>query len=141
LVHDIGKIVLGSYFSSDFEMALGVALRENIPLFQAEEIVLGITHADVGAFLAKEWNLPDTAISAIEFHHTPEAADEKTRHVVNVINVADYLVNSMEFGVSGNFSRPTFDKAALAALDISPTKLQEILDEVTEDAQKMESFF
>jgi hypothetical protein len=69
--HDIGKLVLSQYFPTDFGEILDVAQSQGIYIGKAEELVLGVTHADVGGWLAERWNLPDQLEESISNHHTP----------------------------------------------------------------------
>ena len=71
ILHDIGKLVLSQYFPADFGEILDVAQSQGIYIGKAEEQVLGVTHAEVGGWLAERWNLPDQLEESISNHHTP----------------------------------------------------------------------
>ncbi len=72
LLHDVGKIVLGSFVEVDFREIEAVALRENQPFEEAERAVLGIDHAEAGAMLLERWNCPESIVIASRWHHRPE---------------------------------------------------------------------
>ncbi len=74
LVHDIGYLVLVQHFSSLYEDIFEVARKNQCPLREAEKQVLGITHSDIGAWLAEGWNLPEKLVQAVKYHHEPEKA-------------------------------------------------------------------
>jgi len=68
LIHDIGRLVIQQYFPDQF-----AALKrqtngagEEIGL---EREILGMTHAEIGARMAAQWNFPETLIEAIAHHH------------------------------------------------------------------------
>ena len=42
-----------------------------LPVWQAEEQVLGFHHGAVGAALLRSWGLPEAVIDAVAFHHQP----------------------------------------------------------------------
>ncbi len=75
LLHDIGRIVLSGKLPEDFEKVLDYRARRHVSLLEAEKKVLGLTHAELGAFLAKKWNLPAPLVEIIRCHHAPELAD------------------------------------------------------------------
>jgi HD-like signal output (HDOD) protein len=57
---------------------------------EAERAILGITHAEVGAMVAAQWNFPELLGNAIRDHHDPACADFLT----SVIQLADLLVRT-----------------------------------------------
>jgi len=75
---------------------------------EAERVVLGLDHAEVGARLCERWSFPDVLVDAVRFHHEPERATcdpvlacfvhlgEQLRvghrFAVRVTNVSGYLV-------------------------------------------------
>ncbi len=73
LLHDIGKIVINGvaqqdsiYAHTTLEAIIG---RHGCALPDAERIVCGNTHADVGRQLAELWSLPHELIEALTLHH------------------------------------------------------------------------
>ncbi len=49
LLHDIGKLILASYFTDDFVNCAKYAEENDVPLAIAEMEVLGTTHMQIGA--------------------------------------------------------------------------------------------
>lgn len=68
ILHDIGKLVLVSRMSSEYEVILQTAAEKKIPLQQAEKEQLGATHCDVGAYLIGLWGMTGAIVEAIAFH-------------------------------------------------------------------------
>ena len=99
LVHDIGKIVLAQYFHDDFEHALHIAAAKQISLYEAEIRVFNISHAEVGAWIAKKWHLPASIVEAIEYHHAPQKAHNPV--LVSIVHTANLLCKVCEIGNSG----------------------------------------
>jgi HD-like signal output (HDOD) protein len=76
LLHDIGKSVLDQYFSDMFS-AIQVCMRErSLETYEAERLLYGFDHADIGYWLSERWNLPVGLSEAIHYHHQPESAKE-----------------------------------------------------------------
>lgn len=74
LVHDIGKIVLAMSVPERFGEVLRNAGETERPAHVVEKEVLGVTHAEVGAYLLGLWGLPLGIVEAVAYHHQPELA-------------------------------------------------------------------
>jgi HD-like signal output (HDOD) protein len=74
LLHDVGTLVLARDASDDFKNVVEKIKQDKIPQHEAEMALLGFTHADVGWWLAKSWNLPLNQVGAIAHHHNPLAS-------------------------------------------------------------------
>ncbi len=92
MLHDLGKIVLLA--STD---VLGEWI-ENISDNRAmqsstvlEEISVGLSHAEIGAQIAKKWKLPDYVHESIQRHHQPLSARPAHMDVVFIIYLANEL--------------------------------------------------
>ncbi|MDD3124935.1 MAG: HDOD domain-containing protein [Candidatus Kapabacteria bacterium] len=69
LVHDIGILILIQYFASDFAEIRKKQRNNGMTFVEAENAVLHCTHADIGAWLARKWKLPENIEQAVLFHH------------------------------------------------------------------------
>ena len=94
LIHDIGKLVLWKHLGAEYRELFERAQREDVPLHQLEQDVLGFNHADAAAALAGAWNLPETLTFAIGAHHTgndrvqDDGPAPKLAALVRIANVA-----------------------------------------------------
>jgi HD-like signal output (HDOD) protein len=74
------------------EIARAARDREQ-PFHQAERGILGVTHAEVGAYLLGLWGLPFAIVETVAFHHNPSAVTSGPCEVLAVVHVADALVD------------------------------------------------
>jgi putative nucleotidyltransferase with HDIG domain len=104
LLHDVGKLVLGTFIEVDVDPIRNLAMEENIPFDKAEERILGINHAEVGAVLLKKWNLPRAIVDAVRWHHEPNQY-EGDKMVIDLIHTADVIsmMAGNGLGVDGLF--------------------------------------
>jgi putative nucleotidyltransferase with HDIG domain len=101
LLHDVGKIILDQYFHDEFLEALDISYSENIPMVDAEERILGVSHTHIGAWLSQMWNLPANLVDAIVYHHNPmESRDNNT--LCSLIHIADSFCKELGIGFSGD---------------------------------------
>ena len=93
LVHDIGKIVLAMGVPDRFGEAVRTARDTGRADHVVEKELLGVTHAEVGAYLLGLWGLPLGIVEAVAYHHQPElGAPTGTVVAVHVANALSHLV-------------------------------------------------
>lgn len=95
LIHDIGKLIMVRYLNADVPSLHEVCQEQNITLPEAERLVLGCDHAEVGAAMARKWSFPEQITDAIEQHHrTPLEENGPTLDTVMLANEAAKLVTA-----------------------------------------------
>ncbi len=141
LVHDIGKIILDAEFTDLFEQSLGLALQKDLPLYQAEQVVMEIDHSEVGAILAAGWNLPEVATAAIRYHHEIKGCPDETKPVLHVVSLANYIVNTQDLGTGGDSARPVFCRESWEALALTAEDIQCVVRTVNEKSSELADFF
>jgi len=92
LLHDAGKLVLLSRASDRFFAALAAAKKTGRLLHEAEREALGVSHAEVGAYLLGLWGLADAVVEAAAFHHAPGNCVFEQFGVLTAVHAADALV-------------------------------------------------
>ncbi|MDF7800590.1 response regulator [Pontiellaceae bacterium B1224] len=74
MMHDLGVLALIDSGSEIWKKLYIDCQNSKAPLHVLEREQLGITHAEVGAYLLGVWGLPNRVIEAVAFHHTPGLA-------------------------------------------------------------------
>ncbi len=87
-LHDIGYWVLVQERPEELDRAAALAVTEDIPMHEAERLVLGTSHAEIGAYLLGLWGMPNTLVEAIAHHHTPERAGVRRFNALSALAVA-----------------------------------------------------
>lgn len=76
LLHDIGKLLMARFAPESECGKIWETVREReCSCEQAERIVFGFSHADIGAEIISEWRLPLEVSEAIRYHHRPTMTD------------------------------------------------------------------
>lgn len=128
LLHDIGLLVMSRYFPDKYLNVLNAFEKEkNLPDVEME--VFDFTHTEIGKWLAEKWNLPDTVLDTVLYHHTPSLAQNNSKHVA-VVHIADYIVTQYILSVSQINPNYLFDPSCLEILSIPENGLIEIVAEV-----------
>ncbi len=126
LLSDVGKVVLGTFVGVDSEPILELARDQGMTFEQAEQEVLGIDHAEVGAALLEHWGLPEPIVNVVRYRLRPEDAPEKD-FALDLVHLADALAKTtgIGLGIDGLNYQPS--EAAIKRLGLTP----EILDRAT----------
>lgn len=101
LLHDIGIIVMEEYFNDFFVQIINYANEKKLPLLAVERAVLGIHHSEIGAWLAKKWNLDQDFITCIEYYHTPSKASAKDQQLLKLLSAAKFICLENKLGNFG----------------------------------------
>lgn len=140
MVHDIGKMVFGFFFTDLFQLVLDTAQAQGKTLYEIETDVLGITHAEVGAALAARWQLPESLAAVIGGHYRPARDASPTTALVHIANAA-----CKQMGYAFKERRPDdllVSDAALARLGVGRPALMGLLSDIDAEvrAQVTETF-
>ena len=108
-------------------------------LYQAEEKVLGLTHADIGAWLFEKWNLSKGLVECIRCHHNPSLASDNQK-LVAVIHTADVLCRAIRFGSGGDNKIPMISETAWKLLGLNESDFDGLLNELGEELERATIF-
>ncbi len=125
LLHDIGKILLGTFVEVDALPIMEIALEGGVPFEVAEQQVLGIDHAEVGAFLLESWNLPPCIVEAVQWHHMPECFPGDSP-VVDLIHIADALSMIEGIGTGSDGLHYRLSGQAAKRLNLKPQIMEAV---------------
>ncbi len=135
LLHDMGISVLNKYFTSDFHRIIEIARDTELSFREAEDSVLGLTHAEIGSWLGERWNLPDHLVESIMYHHEPEKA-KLNPQLVSIIHCADVFATKISSEKIDYDKDITFDPAALEILKLNDEiLLQEYIHQYSDTLQ------
>jgi HD-like signal output (HDOD) protein len=104
LLHDLGVLVHLWLMPEAFSEVHALAASREIPLHEAEERLLGMTHAQSGRLLAERWQLPAEVCDTILWHHDPTQATAH-RGLVALVSLADLLCRMRDLGYGHNEER------------------------------------
>lgn len=93
LLHCLGELALASTMPDTYREILRET-KAGKSLLQAEQERLHCSHAEVGAYLAGIWGLPNPIVEAIAWHHTPAAGGSESFSPLVAVYAADRLIDS-----------------------------------------------
>lgn len=143
LLHDIGKLVLNQYLPAEFAEIQTMIFEDGRECSEAEKAVLGVTHAEVGAWLAERWNLPEILVDAIRWHQHPDLCP-RNAELPLLVYLGDYLTVKCNLGRSGSkgiavLPAPILELAR-TALSLTPESLESFGPGLFAEYDKASSF-
>jgi HD-like signal output (HDOD) protein len=113
LVADVGQIVVAMALRKDYADILRAARESGRPVHAVEAETLGVTHAEIGAYLLGFWGLPFSIIEAVAYHHRPNALCDGTCDTLAALHAADALVDPPAAGDEPELHLGFFERAGL----------------------------
>jgi HD-like signal output (HDOD) protein len=96
LVRDIGKVIMASEMPGPFSEILREMKASGRTQHAVESERLGVTHAEIGAYLLGVWGLPFSIIQSVAFHHMPRMPADDTADIVAAVHVAGTLTDARD---------------------------------------------
>jgi HD-like signal output (HDOD) protein len=110
LLHNLGLMVISAHAPDVLRHLLDATAREE-QFAQAEEWILGFSHAELGSILAEHWSYPLDLVVAIRDHDSP--APETP--LAALVQIADQFVRRLGVGIEP--PGPLFDNPLLPQLN------------------------
>ncbi len=108
LLHDIGKVVLNEYVAKEYAEIVRLVNEEHYAFNEAEHMVLGYDHCEVGAMLGEKWNLSKAITQCIRWHHDPtnssavENLDDVVLMCVDLVYLSNILCMMLGLGIGSD---------------------------------------
>lgn len=126
LLHDVGKLVLAARMPAHFARALALASQQGRSLYEVEQDLMGVTHAEIGSYLLGLWGLPWPVVEAVAHHHVPARVPEQGLDALAAVHLANVLALECGAQFSGE------DPGAMAALDPAYIESLGVADQLPE---------
>lgn len=112
MIHDVGYIVLRSYFGKKH---LDLSDASPFPSPQEEQEVLGTNHVEIGTELLKQWRFPEEVIELVRCHHQASGYTGPKKDVTYLI-LSDLLSFEPQIGDFLNEPESSMDVGFLQLL-------------------------
>lgn len=125
LLHDLGKVIEMVVLREEYQEIVKKVAQGEDPL-KAEKALLGLDHAEIGAFLMTQWNIPERLIEAVQAHHHLELA-KKYKKEAALIHLSDFLVHARGYGETLYRQVPPLNLESLRILKLSLPEIKEVI--------------
>lgn len=94
LLQNIGQLVFAATLGQEYDSVLSRLESEGEEADEQalEEEILGLSHTVVGHAVARKWGFPESLLTPIQYHHTPDTYDGSNLQLQQSVN-AVYLAN------------------------------------------------
>ncbi len=97
MLHDVGKLVAATKMPAEMTNVLREGAGKTAPFQSVEARVLGVGHAEIGAYLLGLWGMPYPVVEAVAHHHWPARVEGLSEFGVLVaVHVADALARECD---------------------------------------------
>ena len=140
LLHDIGKVVMDQYQPNIYAPIVKYANDKGILLVDAEQEVMGLTHATIGQWMMEKWRLPPGIVRMVAEHHSPAAIQDR-RELIASIHVGDIVTRALGVGNGGDQRIPALEPVISTGYNIDGNTLDAIVGQTIQEIAKGEDFF
>jgi HD-like signal output (HDOD) protein len=120
-LQNIGKLVIAVYFKSEYRKIVTLKRAEGLPSCEAEQLILGMSHGEIGAIVLERFNVPQDICDAVRFHDSldTELPVQNNNYLQHIARQATRIV--------GHFSLPQ---------EMAPMDLYHMLRATVEEGRK-----
>jgi putative nucleotidyltransferase with HDIG domain len=122
LLHDIGKIVLGSHVGEAYREICQAQAAWKTTFSEAEIHVLGMSHAEAGGRIAEKWNFDADMANAIRYHHAPSEGNPGP--LLFLVHLSDVLCLTSGMGGGADGLRYNVDFDLLQSKGVGPCEFE-----------------
>jgi HD-like signal output (HDOD) protein len=138
LLHDIGKSVLNVTTRREVGKIRMAMEQEGLGWSDAELLVLGADHAEIGGLLLERWFFPDEIVSAVRYHNDPEL---DPHGVAKLIHVASACARCSDHNVWDEEEFKNMLKPySLDYLGLDIAAIEEVIGRVKDESRGIELF-
>ncbi len=96
LIHDLGRVLSCLYLQEEMQQIIETCRNEGLSMLASEQ-KLGLSHAEVGTFLATKWGFSDLLANVVRYHHAPAGAGNHEQAAALVF-LADGIAKKLGMG-------------------------------------------
>jgi len=136
LLHNIGYLVLGHCFKTEFTL-LNDAIEKHpsVPITAVENKLLEVNHYEIGSWLLRSWSMPTEILTAVYCHHNPEYRGDHSVYA-NLCYVADCLLSRHGIGDVGDGELPA---ETLHHLGLSEESVEAALEQLMQSSDDFDA--
>lgn len=117
VLHDAGQLILVSSFPKEYAQVPRLIQSNGLSEREAERLVFGASHVEVGGYLFGLWGLPEPVVTAIALHDRPGLSPERRFGPLTTVHVANALVREAS-AIPAVVTPPPVDEAYLREIGL-----------------------
>jgi HD-like signal output (HDOD) protein len=102
LLHDVGQLLIFTKLPDFAQQIIDIQNEQpSTSQVAAEQTALGYDHGEIAGALFHDWEMPDSIVAAVKYHHDPQAAEDFHLEA-SIVHVADVMAHALEMGEEEN---------------------------------------
>lgn len=144
LLQNIGDLILAKVFPAEYNEAL-MEIEKGRDSFEVEKEIFGLTHAEVGAAVTREWGFPDKLILPIEYHHFDpreyKVKDKRMKQSIAAVYLSKLLTQILFASENPQELYKQFRSEARKLLHLDAASIEDILNNIHIRFQEAGEYF
>jgi putative nucleotidyltransferase with HDIG domain len=136
LLKDIGKVVLHRYVGA-YSREIDKLLGQGNSFKEAERMIFGIDHTEVGGLIAEKWHFSPRMVELIRNHHLDNGWDDKDPCPA-ILYLSDTLCMMMGLGIGFDGLAYRFQRRAIESLNFTERDIQGMIARFADKLQEIE---
>ncbi len=132
IIHDVGKTVLALFVQSTFKDILNTVTEKSITFQEAEKVVMGFDHQQIGEQVAIKWKFPRVLQSIVRYHHEPMNAPDDHKMIVSIVHIANTLCLMAGIGIGSDGLYHELNYDAIKLLSLKDSELEKLFADIPE---------
>ena len=140
LLSGVGKLLLGAFIQVDLREIFRLVMDEGMAFDQAEQQVLGITHAELGGTVLARWGLPSQITDVVRYHLRPDEYDGQDT-ALDLVHVGNVLAKMIGVGLGADGLNYEVSNKVVNRLGITSSVLDRASVSVVEEIHSLWDLF
>lgn len=136
LIHDIGVTVLDICLPEHLDKIHTLQLKGLHQIAAGKIVLSGLTHAEIGMWICKEWGLPEEIAEIVGYHHTP-FINSQVSNEVRLMYLADSISTNYYEKLLGNKTTFIYSDRTRELLNISEAFIEDIAKKLPKEVDKV----
>jgi len=132
IIHDVGKTVLALFVQSTLKEILNTVTEKSITFQEAEKVVMGFDHQQIGEQVAIKWKFPKVLQSIVRYHHEPMNAPDDHKMIVSIVHIANTLCLMAGIGIGSDGLYHELNYDAIKLLSLKDSELEKLFADIPE---------
>ncbi len=132
LLQNLGELIFARTFPEEYEQVLNSESASGDDRLAIEESIIGLNHCRIGFEVAKQWGFPQSLLSTLRYHHTPERYDGDDKNIqatIKAVYLSDLLTNIL-FSEKPDRYHKQFRKESKRLVGLSNHDIEGVLDQI-----------
>lgn len=136
LLHDMGRLVLDSLYPETMAAVLEQAQAHDLPSHLVEVQHFGVSHTQVGGWLAEQWHFDQGVCDAIAQHHEPQPSSQLG--LVDLVHLADAVAHALDVAGDPHEAVPNIRTSAWTKLNLATDLVPVLLERIETGFQQLQ---